>query len=104
MELQKFEEYSYLEDFLIRNGFVECMLGNILCLVEEESWRVNELVTDGVCANRELAVSQVFVEIWNEVVETDIDAEATYLSNYTTLSYFLIVMIVKELKERDKLE
>jgi hypothetical protein len=105
MELQKFEEYSYLEDFLIKHGFTELILESILSLIERESWKVNELVTDGVCENRELASQHAFVETWNELVETDIDVGMTQLSNYfSLLYYFLIVMIVKELKERDKLE
>jgi hypothetical protein len=103
MELQKFEEYSYLEDFLIKNGFTELILEGILSLIEKEDWKVNDVVIDGVCVNdRELASQQVFVETWNELIETDIDDEMTHLSNYFySLSYFLIVMIVKELKERN---
>jgi len=107
MELQKFEEYSQVEDFLIKHGFTELILEGILSLIEKEDWRVNELVADGVCENRELASQHVFVETWNELVETDIDVEVgmTHLSSYfSLLYYFLIVMIVKELKEWDKLE
>jgi hypothetical protein len=103
MELQKFEEYSYLEDFLIKNGFTKLILEGILSLIEKEDWKVNDVVIDGIYVNdRELASQQVFVETWNELIETDIDNEMTHLSNYFySLSYFLIVMIVKELKERN---
>jgi hypothetical protein len=103
MELQKFEEYSHLEDFLIDYGFTELILESILSLIEKEDWKVNDVVIDGICVNdRELASQQVFVETWNELIETDIDDEMTHLSNYFySLSYFLIVMIVKELKERN---
>jgi len=96
MELQKFEEYSYLEDFLIKQGFTELILEGILSLIEKEDWRVDNSIND-----RELASQHVFVETWNELVETDIDVEMTHLSSYfSLLYYFLIVMIVKELKER----
>ena len=97
MELQKFEEYSYLEDFLIKQGFTELILEGILSLIEKKDWRVDNSIND-----RELAVQQVFVETWNELIETDIDVEMTHLSNYFSLLYYvLLVLIVKELKERD---
>jgi hypothetical protein len=102
MELQKFEEYSYLEDFLTRNGFTELIVEDILSLIEKESRRIDNLIKDGVCEDRELASQHVFVETWNELVETDIDVGMTHLSNYFSLLYYvLIVMIVKELKERE---
>jgi hypothetical protein len=106
MELQKFDEYSNLEDFLTENGFTELILESILSLIEKEDGRVNDVVIDGIRVNdRELASQQVFVEIWNELIETNIDDEMTHLSNYFySLSYFLIVMIVKELKEREEEE
>jgi len=102
MKLQKFEEYSHVEDFLIKHGFTEQILEGILSLIEKEDWRVDNPIIDGVRANdRELASQQVFVETWNELVETNIDVGMTHLSSYfSSLSYFLIVMIVKELKER----
>jgi len=105
MELQKFEEYSHVEDFLIKNGFVEQILEGILSLIEKEDWVVDNFVIDDIRVNvnrvKELVIQHVFVELWNDAVETNIDVKMTHLSNYMSLPYFLIIMIVKELKERD---
>jgi len=105
MELQKFEDYLHVKDFLTRNGFAEKMLEDILSLIEKENWMINNFVIDGIRMNvnriKELVIQHLFVEAWNDAVETNIDVKITHLSNYMSLPYFLIIMIVKELKERD---
>jgi hypothetical protein len=104
MELQKFSKYSRLKDFLIRNGFAEEILKDILSLIEKKDWAFNNFVVDGLFTDvdsiKELAIQHKFVELWNDIVETNIDVKMTHLSNYILLPYFSIVMIVKELKER----
>jgi len=105
MKLQKFNDYLRLKDFLTKNGFTEQALEGILSLIEKEDWVINNFVIDGIRVNvnrvKELVIQHVFVKIWNEAVDTNIDKGMTHLSNYfSSLSCFLIVMIVKELKER----
>jgi hypothetical protein len=105
MELQKFNDYLRLKDFLTRNGFLEKVLEDILSLIEKEKWMINNFVIDRICMDmntiKERVIEHLFVEAWNNAVETNIDVQMTHLSHYTSLPYFLIVMIVKELKERD---
>jgi len=107
MKLQKFEDYLHVKDFLTRNGFAEKMLEDILSLIEKEDWMINNFIIDGIRMNvnriKELVIQHLFVEAWNDAVETNIDKGMTHLSNYfSSLSCFLIVMIVKELKEREE--
>jgi len=108
MKLQKFEKYLHLKDFLVRNHFKEEILEDISSLIEKGDWKINNFVIDGIRMNvnriKELVIQHLFVEAWNDAVETNIDVKMTHLSNYMSLPYFLIVMIVKELKERNKVE
>ena len=105
MELQKFNDYLRLKDFLIRNGFLEKVLEDILSLIEKEKWMINNFVIDRIFLDmnliKERVIEHLFVEAYNDAVELNIDVQMTHLSHYMSLPYFLIVMIVKELKERD---
>jgi hypothetical protein len=105
VELQKFEDYLHVKDFLTRNGFAETILEDILSLIEKENWMINNFVIDGIRMNvnriKELVIEHLFVEAWNDAVETNIDVKMTHLSHYMSLPYFLIIMIVKELKEKN---